>query len=128
MLTDKSIRVVEEVMVLDRRISVRRVADELTISKTSLYEITSDYLGMEKVFTRWILKLLTPLQRADRVNCCEKLLENCNQDPTEFFSRIVTGDETWIHHYDPLSQQEAKTWTMPDEKTPTRPRITRSAA
>ena len=37
----------------DRQISVRRVADEVGISKTSLYEIMSDYLAMKKVCKRW---------------------------------------------------------------------------
>ena len=42
-------------------------------------------------------KLSTAGQRANRVDCGEELLESCNQDLTEFFDRIVTGDETWIH-------------------------------
>ena len=64
------------------------------MSQTSLYEIMSVYLGMKKVCTRWIPKRLTPLQHANRVDCCEELLENCNQDPTGFFGRIMTGDDT----------------------------------
>ena len=59
-------------------LSVRRVADELSISKTSIYEIISDYLDMKKVSMRWVTKRLIPLQRANRVDCCEELLENCN--------------------------------------------------
>ena len=110
----------------DQQISVRCVVDESDISKTSLYEIMSDDLRMKKVCTRWVLKLLTSLQRANRIDCCEEL-KNCNQNPTELISRIVTGNETWTHHDDPLSQQEAKTWKKLGEKTPTRQRITRSA-
>ena len=68
---------------------------------------------MKKAFTRWKSKRLTPPQRNNRVDCSEELLKNCKQDPTELFDHIVTGDEdedeTWIHHYDPLRQQEAKT-------------------
>ena len=48
-LTDESIRTVEEFVMCDRQISVRRVSDELAISKTSLNETRSDYLGMTKV-------------------------------------------------------------------------------
>ena len=88
----------------------------------------SDYLEMKKVSTGWVPKLFTPLQRVNRVYCCEKLLENCNQNPTGLFGRLVTGDETWIHYYDLLSQQEAKTWRKPGAKAPTRPRVTRSAS
>ena len=110
----------------DRQISVRRVADQLDISKTIVCEILNDHLGMKKVYTKWVPKLLTPLQRANRVECCEELLQESNEDPIDFLGRIVTGDETWIHHYDPLSQLEAKVWKKPGEKTPTRPRIQRS--
>ena len=65
-LANESIRVVEEVMmrVIDK-LSVRHVADELDISATSLDEIISDYLEMKKVCMRWVLKPLTPLQRAN---------------------------------------------------------------
>ena len=120
MLADDGIRVVEEVMMRHRQTSVRRVADELGISKTLLHEIISDDLGMKKVCTKWIPKLFISLQRATRVDCYEEFLKNCNQDPTGFFSRIVTKDETRTHHYDLLSQKEAKTWKKPGEKTPIR--------
>ena len=105
----------------DRQISVRHIADELGISKTPLYEVMSDYLSMKKVCTRWVPKLFTPLQCANQVDYCEELLENCNQALTGFFGRIVTRVETQIHHYDPLRQQEAKTWEKPGEKIPDRP-------
>ena len=81
---------------------------------------------MRKVYTKWVPKLLTPLERANRVECSEVLLQESEEDPIGFLGRIVTGDETWIHHYDPLSQLEAKVWKKPGEKTPSRPRIQRS--
>ena len=111
----------------DRQIVVRCVVDESDISKTLFYEVMSEDLGMKKACMRWVPKLLTQFQRANRVDCCEKLLKNFKQDPTGLFCRIVTGNEIWIHHDDPLSQQEAKTWKKFDEKIPTRPRVTRSA-
>ena len=111
----------------DRQASIRCVADELDISKTSLYEVISDPLGMKKVCKRWVPKFFTPLPRVSRVDCCEERLEKCNQDPTGVFGRIVTGNETWIHYYETLSQQEAKSWNKkPGEKIPIRTRVTRS--
>ena len=74
-LTNGSIRAVEEIVIRDRQIPVRRVADELGISKTSLYEIISDYLSMKKFYTRWVPKLFTSLQHPNRVDCCEESLE-----------------------------------------------------
>ena len=43
-----------------------------------------------------------------------KLQPTCN-------CSIVTADKTWIHHYGPLTQQEAKTWKKSGEKTLTWP-------
>ena len=78
----------------DRQILVRHVPDELDISKTSLDKIMSDYLRINKVCTGWMPKLLTPLQYANRVDCCERLLENCRQHPTGCFGHIVIENET----------------------------------
>ena len=62
----------------------------------------------------------TPIQRANRVDCCQELLQQSEVNPAKFFDCIVTSDESWIHHYDPLSQLEAKMWKRLDEQTPTR--------
>ena len=50
-----------------------------------------------------------------------------NRDPTGVFDRTVMEGEKCIHHYNPLSQQEAKNLKKSSEKTSTRLRVTRSA-
>ena len=92
----------------DRQISVYRLAYELAIPKTTIYEIISNYLGMKKISTRWIPKLLTPIQRANRLDCCQELLQDSEINPNNYFDCIVTGDETWVYYYDLLSQQGAR--------------------
>ena len=106
--TQENIEAVERIVMRNRQVSVRRLAEELAIPKTIIHEIMDNQLGMKKVCTRWILKLLTPIQRANRVDCCQELLQQSEVNPAKFFDSIVTGDESWIHHYDPLSQLEAK--------------------
>ena len=71
--------------------------------------------------------MLTPIQRANRVDCCHELLQQSKVNPAKFFDCIVTGDESWIHHYDPLSHLEAKIWKRLGEQTRTRLRQERSA-
>jgi len=58
-----------------------------------VHDIINSQLGMRKVYTRWILKLLTPLQRMNRVECCQELLQQTEANPIQFLSRIVTSDE-----------------------------------
>ena len=52
--------------------------------------------------------------------CCQELLQESEVNLDNFFDSIVTGDESWIHHYDSLSQLEAKFWKRIGEQTPTR--------
>ena len=105
---DENIEAVERIVTRHRQVSVRRVAYKLAIPKTIIHEIMDNQLGMKKVCTRWILKLLTPIQRANRVDCCQELLQQSEVNPDNFFDSIVTGNESWIRHYDPFSQPKAK--------------------
>lgn len=126
-IIDENIEAVEQVVIHDRQISIRRVADELNITKSSVHQITNEHLGMKKVCTQWMLKSLTPLQRMNWVDCCEELLQESEVDSAEFFSRIVTGVESWVKRYDPLSQQEVSVWKVPGAPTPRRLPDQRSA-
>ena len=44
---------------------------------------------------------LTPNQKKQSADSCRELIELESKD-TQFFYRIVTMDETWVHHFDPL--------------------------
>ena len=104
--TDGNIEAVERTVMRDRQVSVHSVAYELDISKTTIHEMMDNQLSMKKICTRWIQKLLTPTQRANSVNCCQELLQESEVNSVNFFDSIVTSDESWIHHYDLLSQLE----------------------
>ena len=43
---------------------------------------------------------LTANQKEQRADSCKELIELVSKD-TRFFYRIVTIDETWVHHFDP---------------------------
>ena len=65
---DENIEAVERIVMRDRQISIRRLAEELPI----VHEIMSNHMGMKKVCTRWRPKLSTPIQCAHRVDCCQE--------------------------------------------------------
>ena len=65
---DENIEAVERTVMRDRQISIRRLAEELPI----IQEIMNNHMGMKKVCTRWVPKLLTSVQRANRVHCVVK--------------------------------------------------------
>ena len=74
---DENIQAVERIVMRDRQISIRRVVEELAIRKTTIHEIVNNHMGMKKVCTWWVKKLLTPIQRANRVHCVVK--SSCNR-------------------------------------------------
>ena len=92
--TDENIEAVERIIMRDRQVSVSGVTYELGIPKTITHKIMDNQLGMKKVCTRWTLKLLTPIKRANRVDCCQELLQEREVNPANFFDSIVTGDES----------------------------------
>ena len=68
----------------NRQISIRRLVEELGIPKTIIHEIMNNHMGMKKVCTRWVPKLLTPIQRANRVDCCQELLQQSEVNRPSF--------------------------------------------
>ena len=56
--TDNNIEAVEQIVIRDRQISVRRLAEEMSIPKITIHDIMDNQLGMKKICTGWVLKLL----------------------------------------------------------------------
>ena len=45
--------------------------------------------------------MLTPEKKQKRVEICEELLKRYREEGDQFLLNIITGDESWIHHFDP---------------------------
>jgi hypothetical protein len=45
------------------------------------------------------------LHKEKHLDICKRLLDCCGAEGDYFLERIVTGDETWTHHYEPESKQ-----------------------
>ena len=91
---DQNIEAVEQIIIRDRQISIRRLDEELAIPKTTIHEMMNNDMGMKKVCTRCVKKLFTPIQRANCVDCCQELLQQSEVNPAKLFDSIVTGDES----------------------------------
>jgi histone-lysine N-methyltransferase SETMAR len=106
--------IIEQVhnMVLDdRRMKVREIAETVGISKESVGYILHEELDMKMLCARWVPHLLTADQKHTRMEISEQSLERFNKNKTDFVRRFITMDETLIHHYTPESIQQSKQWT-----------------
>ena len=95
----------------DRRITTDELALALNVSKGSAHNVV-DSLGYSKVCARWVPRQLSEDHKTARVDMCTQLLEHYQTDPT-FLDRIITGDETWVHHYEPESKRTSMEWRHP---------------
>ena len=95
----------------NRRITINELAEPLGISAGSAVKIT-DTLGYSKVRARLVPRQLTEAHKQSRLEACFELLEYCHSDKT-FLQRIVTGDETMVHHFEPESKRASMKWRHP---------------
>ena len=83
------------------------------ISHGSAYDIIHNRLGFRKVCAGWVPKELTEEHRNNRVAICERLLDRYANEGEAFLTQIVTGDETWVHHFAPESKRQSMEWKYP---------------
>ncbi|UYV84647.1 hypothetical protein LAZ67_X002946 [Cordylochernes scorpioides] len=70
--TDEKINKVEKMILANRRITVREVAEDLNISIGSCHSIFINDLGMRRVAAKFVPKLLNCDQKQHRMNICSR--------------------------------------------------------
>ncbi|UYV82352.1 hypothetical protein LAZ67_21001769 [Cordylochernes scorpioides] len=93
--TDEKINEVEKMILANRRITVREVAEDLNISIGSCHSIFINDLGMRRVAAKFVPKLLNCDQKQHRMNIANEMLDSVHDDPN-LLQRVITGDEATI--------------------------------
>jgi hypothetical protein len=86
-------------MMENHQVSVNEIAEIHNMSHGSAHHVIHDVLQFHKVSARWVPWQLTPELKRRRVDACEELLQRLEAEGDGFLSRIVTGDETWVHYH-----------------------------
>uniref|UniRef100_A0A8C4Q6F5 Uncharacterized protein n=1 Tax=Eptatretus burgeri TaxID=7764 RepID=A0A8C4Q6F5_EPTBU len=95
---------VKQMVRADRRLTVRMIAEELSINKDTVWSIITENLEMCKVCAKMVPKLLSEDQK-QRVTVCQDIIERLEDDP-DLLRRVITSDESWIFEYDPETKQQ----------------------
>jgi len=117
---------VREVIRSNRRLSVREVAEEVSISKTVCHEILTENLGMHRIAAKFVPHLLTDDQKQNRVDVSQELLDRANDDDDNFLKNIITGDETWVYGYGVETKVQSSQWVSKTSSRPKKSRQVRS--
>lgn len=110
----------------DRRLTIRALQDELNVDKETVRQILHDELGMRKLCAKLIPRVLTAEQKQHRVATCQDLLERTEREGTDWMSRIVTGDESWVFEYDPETKRQSAEWVAEGSSRPKKARMSKS--
>ncbi|UYV80606.1 hypothetical protein LAZ67_19000937 [Cordylochernes scorpioides] len=78
--TDEKINEVEKMILANRRITVREVAEDLNISIGSCHSIFINDLGMRRVAAKFVPKLLNCEQKQHRMNIANEMLDSVRDD------------------------------------------------
>ena len=80
---------------------------------------------MRKVCAKMVPKNLTTEQKANRRDACLDLLDRLESEP-EYFSRVITGDESWILDYGPETRRQSLEWHTANSPRPKKVRMSKS--
>ena len=75
-------------------------------------------LGLRKVCARWVPRLLTEEQKTQRLKCAREFLKTYRGCNSRVISNLLTGDETWVHMFEPQRRADNKQWKRKDKKRP----------
>ena len=99
----------------------------MDISAGSSHHIIHDGLKFQKVCARWVPKQLTPEMKERRVDACQELLRRYKADGEAFLQRIITGDDSWVHFYEPEQKRQSMEWCHTSSSKPKKVRVQRYA-
>jgi len=124
--TPEIIDQIHELILEDRRISAKSIAEQLDILRERVGSIIHEDLDMRKFSAKWVPKCLKADQKHQR----------CLSNFWNFFgaiqmisyrSRLVTMDETWLYQYDPETKQRSMEWRHSGSPCPQKFRVQKSA-
>ena len=119
--TATSQKIVEKVMNLvatDARFTTRDIAKCVGISVGAAHTILRRDLKMRRISARRIPHLVTKEQKLARVRIAKQLLKQFLKYNNPSFANIITGDETWVHFYEPKRKIQNKIWATKGGKRP----------
>jgi len=67
-------------------------------------------LCYRKICARWVPQLLTEDHKGQQKAITSELLQRYQHEGDDFLHHIVTGDESWFHHFEPETKRQSMEW------------------
>ena len=109
-LTEKKVATVKTLIEKDPRYTMQEIEELSGIHSSSVLKILRERLGLRKICACLVPHLLTDEQKQSRVRLASQIIEKYDKRDPRRLEEIVTGDETWIYHFQPDSKAKNKVW------------------
>ena len=103
--TEENVQAMEEMVRNNRRVTMVEIAEQMRISVDSAHSIVRDRLQYRELCSRWVPRSLTPTHKDARFMASLDFLQRYSMEGNGLLSRIITGDETWVHHLTPETKR-----------------------
>ena len=107
-LREKNVASVKKLIEEDACYTVQEIQELSAIHSSSVL----------KICVHWVLHLLTDEQKQCGVRLASQVIEKYDKCDPCHLEEIVTGDETWIYHFQPDSKAENKVWVSSEGDRP----------
>ena len=114
----ENITKVHKIVLGNRKLKLREIADTLKISEDSVFTILHESLGICKLLSKCVPRLLTPGQKQQLLEDSEHCLDLFKQGKKNFQRRYLIIDEIWIHHYTSETKRSSAESTVAGESSP----------
>ena len=111
----ENIQLIRQIISNDPRSTYNEFIPETSLSHGTIERIIHDLFKMKKVTSRWVLHQLTHEQQ---VKLCRESLAKFQNDSRRLCA-IITGDETWIYHWQIYHKSKNASWPGEDESPTT---------
>ena len=117
-LMEKNVATVKTLIEEDANYTVQEIEELSGIHSSSVLKILRERLGLRKICARWVPHLYTDEQKQRQVRFASQVIERYDKcDPCRL-EEIVTGDKTWIYHFQPDSKAKNKVWVSSEGDRP----------
>jgi len=123
--TDDNVERVRSLVRSDHQLTSRIISSELNLNRFTVHQILTQDLDMRKVCATMVPKNLMTKQKANWRDVCLDLLDRLEMGP-EFFSRVITGDESWILEYEHETKCQSQEWYTANSPSPKKARMSKS--
>jgi len=90
-----------------RRVTIDEIAVAFSMNHGCAYSIVHNDLGYRKVCSRRVPRQLSDDHKHARQTICQEHLDRHSREGDAFLHRNVTGDESWVYHYEPESKRQS---------------------